>query len=84
VDARRPGSVFSTTFRYSLISLVELAREARILQTRQIAARFELSPHDLSSDEAWGLGNGSRAGNQAAGSSANSGRTAARRASERY
>jgi len=48
VDAWRPGSVFSTTFRYSLISLVELAREARILQTRQIAARFELSPHYLS------------------------------------
>ena len=63
---------------------MELAREARILQTRQIAARFELSPHYLSSDEAWGLGNGSRAGNQAAGSSADSGRTAARRASERY
>jgi Rrf2 family iron-sulfur cluster assembly transcriptional regulator len=40
--------VFSTTFRYSLISLVELAREARILQTRQIATRFELSPHYLS------------------------------------
>jgi len=39
--------VFSTTFRYSLISLVELAREARILQTRQIADRFELSPHYL-------------------------------------
>jgi Rrf2 family protein len=48
VDAWCPGSVFSTTFRYSLISLVELAREARILQTRQIAARFELSPHYLS------------------------------------
>ena len=48
MDAWRPGSVFSTTFRYSLISLVELAREARILQTRQIAARFELSPHYLS------------------------------------
>ena len=44
----RPGSVFSTTFRYSLISLVELAREARILQARQIATRFELSPHYLS------------------------------------
>jgi Rrf2 family protein len=27
---------------------VELAREARILQTRQIATRFELSPHYLS------------------------------------
>jgi Rrf2 family protein len=40
--------VFSITFRYSLISLVELAREARILQTRQIATRFELSPHYLS------------------------------------
>ena len=48
MDAWRPGSVFSTTFRYSLISLVELAREARILQTRQIATRFELSPHYLS------------------------------------
>jgi len=48
VDAWCPGSVFSTTFRYSLISLVELAREARILQARQIAARFELSPHYLS------------------------------------
>jgi Rrf2 family protein len=40
--------VFSTTFRYSLISLVELAREARILQARQIATQFELSPHYLS------------------------------------
>lgn len=48
MDTWRPGSVFSTTFRYSLISLVELAREARILQTRQIATRFELSPHYLS------------------------------------
>jgi len=48
VDIRRPGSVFSTTFRYSLISLVELAREDRILQSRQIAAKFELSPHYLS------------------------------------
>jgi len=48
VDARRPGSVFSTTFRYSLISLVELARNSGILQTRQIAAKFELSPHYLS------------------------------------
>ena len=47
MDAWCPGSVFSTTFRYSLISLVELAREARILQTRQIADRFELSPHYL-------------------------------------
>ncbi len=38
----------STTFRYSLISLVELARETRILQARQIAERFGLSPHYLS------------------------------------
>ena len=38
----------STTFRYSLISLVELARETRILQARQIADRFGLSPHYLS------------------------------------
>ena len=48
MDARCPGSVFSATFRYSLISLVELARDSGILQTRQIAARFDLSPHDLS------------------------------------
>jgi Rrf2 family protein len=40
--------VFSTTFRYSLISLVELGRNSGILQTRQIAAKFELSPHYLS------------------------------------
>jgi Rrf2 family protein len=40
--------VFSTTFRYSLISLVELAREARILQARQIAELFGLSPNYLS------------------------------------
>jgi Rrf2 family iron-sulfur cluster assembly transcriptional regulator len=45
---RRPcWHLFSTTFRYALISLVELAVEARTLQTRQIAARFELSPHYL-------------------------------------
>jgi Rrf2 family protein len=48
VDTGRPGIVFSTTFRYSLISLVELARNSGILQTRQIAAKFELSPHYLS------------------------------------
>jgi Rrf2 family protein len=40
--------LFSTTFRYSLISLVELARETRILQARQIAERFGLSPNYLS------------------------------------
>ena len=44
---RRCWHLFSTTFRYALISLVELALEARTLQTRQIAARFELSPHYL-------------------------------------
>jgi len=48
VDTGRPGIVFSTTFRYSLISLVELGRNSGILQTRQIAAKFELSPHYLS------------------------------------
>lgn len=48
MDTGRPGIVFSTTFRYSLISLVELARNSGILQTRQIAAKFELSPHYLS------------------------------------
>jgi DNA-binding IscR family transcriptional regulator len=52
--------VFSTTFRYSLISLVELAREARILQTRQIAARFELSPHYLSVESVKGNRGGYR------------------------
>ena len=45
---RRCWHLFSTTFRYALISLVEMALEARTLQTRQIAARFELSPHYLS------------------------------------
>ncbi len=40
--------MISTTFRYSLISQVELTREALILQTRQIATQFELSPHYLS------------------------------------
>ena len=48
MDTGRPGIVFSTTFRYSLISLVELGRNSGILQTRQIAAKFELSPHYLS------------------------------------
>jgi Rrf2 family protein len=40
--------VFSTTFRYSLISLVELAQDDRTLKTRQIASKFGLSPHYLS------------------------------------
>jgi len=44
---RRCWHLFSTTFRYALISLVELAVEARTLQARQIAAKFALSPHDL-------------------------------------
>ena len=60
MDTWRPRSVFSTTFRYSLISLVELAREARILQTRQIAARFELSPHYLSVESVKGNRGGYR------------------------
>lgn len=40
--------MFSTTFRYALIALVELASEERTLQTRQIASRFGLSHHYLS------------------------------------
>lgn len=40
--------MFSTTFRYSLISLVELAVENRTLQARQIADKYDLSYHYLS------------------------------------
>jgi Rrf2 family protein len=40
--------LFSTTFRYSLISLVELAAETRTLQARQIADKYDLSHHYLS------------------------------------
>ncbi len=40
--------MFSTTFRYSLISLVELAAETRTLQARQIADKYDLSHHYLS------------------------------------
>ena len=40
--------MFSTTFRYSLISLVELAAENRTLQARQIADKYDLSHHYLS------------------------------------
>jgi Rrf2 family protein len=40
--------LFSTTFRYSLISLVELAVENRTLQARQIADKYDLSHHYLS------------------------------------
>jgi Rrf2 family protein len=40
--------LFSTTFRYSLISLVELALENRTLQARQIADKYDLSHHYLS------------------------------------
>jgi len=56
---RRPGrraswlqlakaSVFSTTFRYALIGLLELAQSQRYLQTSVIAQEFSLSPHFLS------------------------------------
>lgn len=40
--------MFSTTFRYALISLVELARDEGTLQARQIADRHALSAHYLS------------------------------------
>jgi Rrf2 family protein len=40
--------LFSTTFRYSLISLIELAAQDRTLQARQIADKYDLSHHYLS------------------------------------
>lgn len=40
--------MFSTTFRYALISLVALAREEGTLQARQIADRHALSANYLS------------------------------------
>jgi Rrf2 family protein len=40
--------VFSTTFRYALISLLELADSGRCLQASLIARKFRLSPHYLS------------------------------------
>lgn len=41
-------SVFSTTFRYGLISLLELAAADELLQAGTIAARHQLSQHYLS------------------------------------
>jgi Rrf2 family protein len=40
--------VFSTTFRYSLISLLELADSEEFLQANRIARKFQLSQHYLS------------------------------------
>lgn len=40
--------MFSTTFRYALISLLELAESDRCLQASLIARKFRLSPHYLS------------------------------------
>lgn len=40
--------VFSTTFRYGLISLLELAAAEELLQAGTIAARHQLSQHYLS------------------------------------
>ena len=41
------SGVFSTAFRYALISLVAMADQDQTLQTRQIASRFQLSAHYL-------------------------------------
>lgn len=40
--------VFSTTFRYALISLLELAESPETLQASAIARKFDLSSHYLS------------------------------------
>lgn len=40
--------MFSTTFRYSLISLLELAESEEFLQANRIARKFQLSQHYLS------------------------------------
>ena len=40
--------LFSTTFRYALICLLELAQSEENLQASRIAAKFQLSPHYLS------------------------------------
>ena len=39
--------MFSTTFRYALISLLELADSNALLQANTIASRYNLSPHYL-------------------------------------
>jgi Rrf2 family protein len=40
--------LFSTTFRYALICLLELAESKETLQASRIAGKFHLSPHYLS------------------------------------
>jgi Rrf2 family protein len=40
--------LFSTTFRYALICLLELAESEETLQASRIAGKFRLSPHYLS------------------------------------
>ena len=47
--ARRPGSatLFSATFRYALICLLELAEAQQTLQAGRIASKYGLSPHYL-------------------------------------
>ncbi len=40
--------MFSTTFRYALICLLELAQAEETLQAARIAKKFDLSPHYLS------------------------------------
>jgi Rrf2 family protein len=40
--------LFSATFRYALICLLELAESEETLQASRIAERFRLSPHYLS------------------------------------
>lgn len=40
--------MFSTTFRYALICLLELAESEETLQASRIAGKFRLSPHYLS------------------------------------
>lgn len=39
--------MFSTTFRYALISLLELADSDALLQANTLASRYRLSPHYL-------------------------------------
>lgn len=48
LSGRSPNPVFSTTFRYGLISLLELAGTDELLQAGAIAARHQLSQHYLS------------------------------------
>ncbi len=45
---RDKSSLFSTTFRYALICLLELVDAEETLQARRIARKFNLSPHYLS------------------------------------